>query len=143
MAKPANKESNQVNERITNDLYPDPQKLSEKIEEYFEDRDNKNKKYTVSGLCYFLGYSSRNALQDLKARKDPAYAWLVERAYLRMEEQKHEGLLKPGQPTAGFIFDLKNVHKDDWKDKQDEKEGGVTIIFKSGIERDNVEVEEQ
>jgi hypothetical protein len=139
MSNPANPEADLVNKTITTNKYPDPQLLSDKIEEYFEHCETEKKKYTVAGLVYFLGYSNKQSISDLRGRKDPMYGWLIDRARLRIEDNKNSQLLKPGQPTAGYIFDLKNNHG--WRDRQEitGEGGGPVFVYESAIKREKVE----
>ena len=65
---------------------------------------------TISGLCYELGYESRQSFYDLE--KIPEYSYTIKRARLFIEKE-YEEQLQIGN-TTGAIFALKNMG---WKDK--------------------------
>lgn len=94
--------------------YKDETELARLIEEYFDDCDDKEKPYTMSGLAYWLGidratlvrYGDRDSFANqIKAAKD------------RVQAQLEENALS-GKGNATFtIFNLKNNYG--WKDKQE------------------------
>lgn len=65
---------------------------------------------TISGLCYHIGFESRQSFYDYE--KYPAFSYTVKRARLFIERE-YEEQLQGGNPT-GAIFALKNMG---WKDK--------------------------
>lgn len=65
---------------------------------------------TISGLCYFLGFESRQSFYDYE--KKEGFAYTVKRARLFIE-QEYEMQLNAGN-TVGAIFALKNMG---WIDK--------------------------
>lgn len=67
---------------------------------------------TITGLCYFLGFESRQSFYDLEKR--PGFSYTVKRARLFIEKH-YEEMLQSGN-TTGAIFALKNF---DWKDRQE------------------------
>ena len=107
-----------------------------KTDAYFKSCDENKKAYTITGLALFLGYTSTGGLNDISTRgKD--FEDILIRAKLRVEESLAQRLMKPGQPIAGIIFNLKNNFG--WTDRQDHeitgKGGkGIEIIYRSNIE---------
>jgi DNA-packaging protein gp3 len=98
--------------------WTDPIEFSQWVDEYF----NTSKSPTWSGLAFYLGFESRQSLEDYK--KKPEFSYPIKRALLRIEEKYEEAMMK--QP-AGAIFALKNFG---WKDKQEvEQTGGISIKY--------------
>jgi hypothetical protein len=110
-------------------LFDNPSKLSEKIEEYFNGGANKRTVIigkgeskqsiaipilTISGLCYFLGFESRQSFYDYE--KIDEFSYIIKKARLRIELQYEENL-QLDSPT-GSIFALKNMG---WVDKTEVK----------------------
>ena len=114
-------------------IYKNAEDLSDKIDEYFEfvqgeyiDRETINpitfqeeivkewirqpERITVTGLALFLGFESRQSLQDYK--KKPKFSYPIKRALTRVE-QEYENYLFERNPS-GAIFALKNFG---WADK--------------------------
>jgi hypothetical protein len=78
---------------------------------------------TITGLCYFLGFESRQSFYDYEKRV--GFSYTIKKARLFIEKH-YEELLQTGN-TIGAIFALKNF---DWKDKQEvEQSGTVTIKY--------------
>ena len=106
--------------------FTDAEELEKKIAEYFEDCDNEDKPYTVTGLAYTLGISVqqlrdyKNAVDDiniLKQLDDSVKAELsnvVKRAYQMCEMYAEKRLLdaKCNKSPVGYIFALKNFNGD-------------------------------
>lgn len=86
-------------------IYNDPDKLLEKCAEYFDTHT----KYTITGLCLFLGFCARSTLDDY-SKKDK-FSYIVKRAKL-VVEMGYEEMFHNGS-NAG-IFPLKNMG---WSDK--------------------------
>lgn len=81
---------------------------------------------TITGLCYFLGFESRQSFYDYELRE--GFSYTIKRARLFIE-QHYEEMLQTGN-TTGAIFALKNF---DWKDKQEysgDTRSKLTIEFK-------------
>lgn len=95
-------------------LYTDPLLMEAKIDQYFEEQEAKAKPPTVAGLCYFLGFESRQSFLDYEKRE--AFSCTIKKARLRIEMDRAERLVSSGTPTAGVIFDLTNNHG--WKNPQ-------------------------
>ena len=106
--------------------FTDAEELEKKIAEYFEDCDNEDKPYTVTGLAYTLGISVqqlrdyKNAINNiniLKQLDDSVKAELsliVKRAYQMCEAYAEKRLLdaKCNKSPVGYIFALKNFQGD-------------------------------
>lgn len=86
-----------------------PEDLHAKAMEYFEACVKDKEKVTITGLCLFLGFSSRSSLDDYEKRNDQ-FSYIVKRCRLAVENSYEIG----GQTID--IFALKNMG---WKDKQE------------------------
>ena len=95
-------------------LYSDPLLMEAKMDQYFADREADKKPPTVAGLCFFLGFESRQSFLDYEKRE--AFSCTIKKARLRIEMDRAERLVSSGTPTAGVIFDLTNNHG--WKNPQ-------------------------
>ena len=88
--------------------WEDPEAFAERVDQYFEEeKDNA----TWSGLALYMGFSSRDSLNDYK--KKEGFSDPIKKALLRIEQKYEKAMMK--QP-AGAIFALKNFG---WKDKQE------------------------
>ncbi len=74
---------------------------------------------TITGLCYFLGFESRQSFYDYEERE--GFSYTIKRARLFIEKEYEEML--SGGNTVGAIFALKNFG---WIDKQEIKHEGIT-----------------
>lgn len=74
---------------------------------------------TISGLCYFLGFESRQSFYDYEER--PEFSYTVKRARLFIEKE-YESLLSTNA-YAGAIFALKNFG---WVDKTSQEVTNTT-----------------
>lgn len=92
-------------------FYKTADELQTKVDEYFS-TDKGQKKPTISGLAYHLGFESRQSFYDYE--KKPGFTYTIKRARLRIEET-YEGNLHDSA-AGGSIFALKNM---DWTDRQD------------------------
>jgi len=72
---------------------------------------------TISGLCYHIGFESRQSFYDYEKRE--GFSYTVRRARLFIERH-YEEMLQTGN-TTGAIFALKNF---DWKDSQEFSHNG-------------------
>lgn len=122
-------------------MFKDPEALKSKIDEYFKTGvkvktvlvGKPPKQYpvdievpTISGLCYFIGFESRQSFYAYEAKEE--FSYTIKRARLFIE-QHYEEMLQTGN-TIGAIFALKNF---DWKDKQEVNQnlsGGLDITVK-------------
>lgn len=89
-------------------IWDDAEAFAKKAEEYFTTEKNP----TWSGLALYLGFESRQSLEDYKKKEEFSYP--IKKALLRIENI-YESNLQKGNPT-GSIFALKNFG---WKDKHD------------------------
>jgi len=72
---------------------------------------------TISGLCYYLGFESRQSFYAYEQR--PEFCYTIKRARLFIE-QEYEEMLAVGN-TTGAIFALKNFG---WTDKTEVESTG-------------------
>jgi hypothetical protein len=113
-------------------VFKSPDELQGKIEAYFNGGANKrtviigkgeNRQsieiplITITGLCYYLGFESRQSFYAYE--KNESFSYIIKKARLRIE-QHYEETLQLDTPAAGSIFVLKNM---DWSDRveQDHK----------------------
>lgn len=105
-------------------IYDNVEELEIKIQEYF---DQEETPITVSGLAYYLGFVSRQSLQDYKEREE--FSYTIKRAVLFIESCYEQKL--SGTTPTGAIFALKNMG---WKDKTEtELSGGLDIKQITGM----------
>lgn len=102
-------------------LWPEPKAFEAKILEYFEAQKEDGKPPTIAGLCYFLGFSDKQALTAYEGYGDD-FSLPVKKARLRIEQDRSERLLGKDTFTPGVIFDLKNNHG--WRDKSEQELSG-------------------
>lgn len=118
-------------------LFASADDLQSKIDEYFNGGANKRKipiglttveipYYTICGLAYYLGFSSRQSLLDYEKREE--YSDIIKKARLRIE-MAYEECLMDKSPT-GAIFALKNMG---WHDKTETEHSGAVSIRPSII----------
>lgn len=67
---------------------------------------------TITGLCIYLGFESRQSFYDYESR--PEFSYTIKKARLFIENE-YEEMLNTGN-TTGAIFALKNFG---WTDKQE------------------------
>lgn len=136
-------------------MFESPQSLQAKVDEYFVwiqgdketicDSDDEGKPVdrevftrwpeppTITGLCLFLGFESRQSFYDYGNRD--GFSYTIKRARLRVENEYEKAMQLAKNPT-GHIFALKNLG---WSDKQEidhttggEKMEPTKIIFGNG-----------
>jgi len=88
-------------------IWDDPEAFADAVEAYFQH----DKQPTWSGLALYLGFESRQSLDDYKKKDDFSYP--IKKALLRIEQIYEQNLSKNN--PAGSIFALKNFG---WQDKQ-------------------------
>jgi hypothetical protein len=107
-------------------LFDSPKVLIERITQYFEDHlpqertdEDTDEKYmvypfpvTITGLCLYLGFESRQSLYDYEKKQE--FTYIIKRAKLVIESIYEENL--HGKSPTGSIFALKNM---DWSDKSE------------------------
>lgn len=91
-------------------LWEDPEKFEQEVDAYFEDETVSP--YTWTGLARYLGFESRQSLEDYKSKE--GFAYPIKKALLRIEEIYEKSLFSKN--AAGPIFALKNFG---WRDKQE------------------------
>lgn len=94
-------------------LYDDPIFFEERVDQYFDECETKDKPPTVAGIAYFLGFEDRDSFS--RYAQYEGFSRTVKKARLRIEAAKNEMLFSRDYSTAGVIFDLKNNHG--WADK--------------------------
>ena len=106
--------------------FMDAEELEKKIAEYFEDCDENDKPYTVTGLAYTLGITVKqlrdyknavdniNILKQLDNSVKAELSCIVKRAYQMCEMYAEKRLLdaKCNKSPVGYIFALKNFQGD-------------------------------
>ncbi len=76
---------------------------------------------TITGLCYYLGFESRQSFYAYE--KKEGFSYTIKKARLLIEKE-YEEMLAIGN-TTGAIFALKNFG---WIDKQEIEHSGQMII---------------
>lgn len=97
--------------------FDDPDKMEEKISEYFQFCIDNKMECAISGLCQYLGFSDRDAL--LYYEKKPEFSGVVKRARQAVE-LSYELDLRTFK-FGGAIFALKNINKAHWQDKTEQE----------------------
>lgn len=77
---------------------------------------------TITGMCLFLGFESRQSFHDYQKKKEFSYA--IKKARLQIECEYEKALQTSKNPT-GSIFALKNMG---WSDKQEIEHTGGTDL---------------
>lgn len=96
--------------------YKDEKELKKLIDKYFNECDDKEKPYTMSGLAYALDID-RDTLVNY--RNDELFSDLIKRAKNRVQAQLEENALIGKGNSTFTIFNLKNNYG--WKDSIDAK----------------------
>lgn len=103
-----------------------PEALEKAVDEYIA--NTPVTQVTVTGLCMWLGFTSRQSLHDYK--KKPEFSYPIEKALIAVENS-YELTLRTAS-VAGSIFALKNMG---WRDKTEtEHSGEMAIKTISGME---------
>lgn len=93
-------------------MYETPELLQSEIDKYWKYIKQKRKHPTISGLCAFLGFESRQSFYAYEAR--PEFCYTIRSARLEIESV-YESALMNARNAAGPIFALKNFG---WRDEQ-------------------------
>lgn len=93
-------------------LFSTPEFMEEKIKEYFDSLKGTEEPVTITGLCLFLGFESRQSFYDYEKRE--GFSYTVKRARMRVENSYEQSLR--GNNVAGPVFALKNLG---WADRQE------------------------
>ena len=113
--------------------YKTAEELQEKIQEYFDDIAARKDRITITGLCLWLGFESRQAFYHLE--NNEKFCYTIKKA--RMAIESHYEKLLQGNSVTGAIFALKNFG---WIDKQHVeqtiKDDRVRIVVTSNQEAD-------
>jgi len=94
-------------------MYNTPEEMEALIEEYFKERDEQGKPYTVTSLAIKLGFTSRAAI--LRYEDKPAFVNTLKKAKLKIEGYAEDALYDKNKPTAWVIFNLTNNYW--WQNK--------------------------
>ena len=104
----------------------DADAIQGKIDAYFDDCTDKEKRPTYCGLALALGYSTRQQVWE-HSRLEEAISVPIKKALLRIEDAYEQAL--SSNACTGAIFALKNRG---WKDKNETeitgKDGGILEI---------------
>lgn len=115
-------------------LFETPEEMQRAIDEYVSNPPESKKvidgtllsvpdKPTISGLCYFLGFESRQSFYDYEQKG--AFAYTIKRARLFIESTYEQNLHSNG--CTGSIFALKSMGWDDGS--SDESAPPVKVEF--------------
>jgi hypothetical protein len=132
-------------------IFDSPEAMEKAIEDYFNPISHKEtsvntkngpittkteqgreprERVTISGLCYHLGFESRQSFYDYEEREE--FSYIVKRARLRVEMSYEQRLQE--QACTGSIFALKNMG---WADeKKITGNLGITLI-EAGTDADD------
>ena len=120
-------------------VFKTSEELKEKISKYFNDGMKKRTVLigrppnqtsikievpTITGLCYYLGFESRQSFYDYEKRD--GFSYTIKRARLSIELE-YEEQLQHGN-TVGAIFALKNMG---WYDRQEITGKDGATLFQS------------
>ena len=103
--------------------WEDPEAFEHEVDEYFMNTQTP----TWTGLALYLGFASRQSLEDYKTKE--GFSYPIKKALLRIEEIYEIALFSKN--AAGPIFALKNFG---WRDRQEidqktEHSGGIDITW--------------
>jgi hypothetical protein len=93
-------------------LYSNPEDLERMADSYFNKCATDEINLTITGLCLYLGFESKQSFYDYEKRDGFTYS--IRRLRMKIENAYEQRLHGPG--CGGSIFALKNF---DWKDKQE------------------------
>lgn len=93
-------------------IYEDPQELEAKCEQYFLWCIENKVNLTITGLGLFLGFSSRNTIDEYSKRDE--FSSIIKRAKFVVENSYEQQL--DSFKYGGAVFALKNMG---WKDQVD------------------------
>ncbi len=117
-------------------VFDTPDKLQDAIDQYFKEGVTIKKVVigkapnnytidvevpTISGLCYFIGFESRQSFYAYEKKTEFSYTIKKARLFI---ERHYEEMLQTGN-TVGAIFALKNF---DWSDKQEIQNSGESKL---------------
>ena len=96
--------------------YKSAKELQEGIDKYFQECDEKEKPYTMSGLAYSLGIDRKTLINY--GERD-SYSTLIKKAKQKVECQLEENALMGKSNSIFTIFNLKNNYG--WVDRQEQE----------------------
>lgn len=129
-------------------LFKTPKQLKEKISDYFNKGMKKRTVIigkapnqqtieievpTITGLCYYLGFESRQSFYEYEKRE--GFSYTIKRARLSIENE-YEEQLQYGS-TVGAIFALKNMG---WYDRQEITGKDGEKLFNNMTEQDKQDI---
>ncbi len=97
--------------------WDDPKAFEASVDRYFELQEEAKEPATWTGLALYLGFESRQSLEDYK--KKEGFSYPIKKALARIEAEYEKRLF--GQNVAGAIFALKNFG---WRDKHEVENSG-------------------
>lgn len=104
--------------------YTEAEIMKQKIDKYFQECEQKNEPYTITGLCIALDIC-RDTLSEYM--KNDEFSDTIKKAKLKVENYLEKHLITDSS-TTGIIFNLKNNFG--WSDKQQiEHSGNVNNPF--------------
>lgn len=92
-------------------MFESPEQMQRLIDEYFEYIRSENEPPTITGLCLYLGFDSRQSFYDYGSIKE--FSYTIKKARLRIENEYEKNAQFAKTPTF-HIFALKNLG---WSDK--------------------------
>lgn len=97
--------------------YKTPEEILEVAAEYFDQVTTKSGvcKPTISGLCFYLGFESRQSFHDYMKKEEFTYALKTCHLFI---QQCYEANLHTFN-SSGSIFALKNIAGEFWKDRSE------------------------
>lgn len=101
--------------------YKDHKPFDEAVEGYFALCEETEKRPTLSGLSYHLGFEDRETFSFYSSYGE-AFSRTVKRAKMRIADWLEQRLTDKATFTPGIIFDLKNNHG--WRDVQQVEASG-------------------
>jgi hypothetical protein len=110
-------------------LFKTPAEFASKAEEYFASLEDDDKRPTLAGLCYFMGFCDKESFSHY-ANYGEEFSRTIKKTQLRIEADRHNRLIGKDTFTPGVIFDLKNNHG--WVDKQEME---VTVNHEDRLDR--------
>lgn len=107
-----------------------PRELQKAVDAYFDDRDDRRKPYTITGLTLALGFNSRQSLLDYAKKEE--FMDIIKTAKMKVEEYYEESLHREAH-ISGIIFGLKANFG--WEDKTqiDHTSGGEALKLPNQI----------
>lgn len=97
-------------------LFSTPKRLKLRLNDYFADCDAKNRPYTVTGMCIWLGTTRQTLWNYMNLHKvDQEIVDILTNARAKCELWLEEHMLTGSANTTGCIFSLKNNYG--WRDR--------------------------